>query len=79
MTPAELKTARHRLGYSITDLATALSTPDPPPRIAYPDRLAGQVNQRTVRRWEDGTWDIPGPVVVAVGFMLREMARGKTK
>jgi DNA-binding transcriptional regulator YiaG len=55
MTPAELKTARKTLGISAEGFA----------------RLVGVASGRTVRRWEDGTQDIPGPVVVLTGLMLR--------
>lgn len=48
MTPAELKSARHALGLSAEGFA----------------RLVGVASGRTVRRWEDGSQDIPGPVVV---------------
>ena len=32
--------------------------------------LALEVDPRTVRRWEAGPQAVPGPVKVAVGFML---------
>lgn len=70
MTPEQLKEARQTLGLSASGMAKALSDPDKPPRIADPSKPAGQVDPRTVRRWEDGTQDIPGPVVVAVTLMM---------
>ncbi|MGH2619531.1 MAG: helix-turn-helix domain-containing protein [Anaerolineales bacterium] len=48
MTPAELKHYRKSLGLSVEAFARAVGV------------MAG----RTVRRWEDGTRDIPGPVIV---------------
>lgn len=56
MTPANLKSARHALGLSAEGMARAL-----------------QVSSgRTVRRWEAGDRDIPGPVKVALRYMLGE-------
>lgn len=71
MTPAELKEARRRLGLSASEMAAALTDPDPRNR-------ADPVNPRTVRRWEDGSQYIPGPVVVAVTLMLRLKAAGRS-
>lgn len=48
LTPQELKQARKSLGLSAEGLA----------------RLVGVASGRTVRRWEAGGQDIPGPVVV---------------
>lgn len=48
MSPSELKSLRHALGLSADGFA----------------RLAHVASGRTVRRWEDGSQDIPGPVVV---------------
>ena len=56
MTPEELKEARHKLGLSARGLATALDM--------------GQWGGRTVRRWEK-EGPVPGPVAVAVRFMLQ--------
>jgi DNA-binding transcriptional regulator YiaG len=55
MTPTELKSARHALGLSAEGFA----------------RAVGVESGRTVRRWESGERDIPGPVVVLTGLMLR--------
>lgn len=55
MTPADFKAARQRLGLSQNALARALRVAD----------------GRTVRRWEAGQRDIPGPAMVAVAYMLR--------
>lgn len=71
MTPAQFREARDRLGLSAAQMARALSDPDAPPSVKDPDTPAGQVAGRTVRRWEDGSQDVPGPVVVAVRAMLR--------
>jgi DNA-binding transcriptional regulator YiaG len=46
MTPAQLKKARHALGLSADGFA----------------RLIGIKSGRTVRRWESGEREIPGPV-----------------
>lgn len=51
MTPAELKAIRHALGLSAEGFA----------------RLTLTASGRTVRRWEDGSQDIPGPVQVLAG------------
>lgn len=50
MTPAELKSVRHALGLSAEGFA----------------RLVRVESGRTVRRWEAGDRDIPGPVAVIV-------------
>ena len=50
MTPNELKAARHALGLSAEGFA----------------RLVRVESGRTVRRWESGERDIPGPVIVLV-------------
>lgn len=47
MTPAELKSTRQSLGLSAERFAA----------------FVGVETGRTVRRWEDGTRDIPGPVI----------------
>lgn len=60
MTPAELKAARHALGLSAEGFA----------------RLVGVASGRTVRRWEAGGQDIPGPVVVLLtAIMTNEAVR----
>jgi DNA-binding transcriptional regulator YiaG len=48
MSPDEFKEARRKLGLSAQELATAL----------------GVADGRTVRRWEAGDRDIPGPAIV---------------
>lgn len=50
MTPEELKAARHALGLSAEGMAS----------------LVNVQGGRTVRKWEAGDRDIPGPVVVLV-------------
>ena len=59
VTPAQFKAARQALGYSAEGLARAL-------RVQ---------SGRTVRRWEKGDRDIPGPAVVALAFMLARAGR----
>ena len=54
MTPADLKAARHVLGLSAEGFARAV-------RVE---------SGRTVRRWEAGDRDIPGPVTVLVELWL---------
>lgn len=58
MTGKQLKAARKRLGLSARGLADALEMP-------------GRWADRTVRRWESGELDVPGPVVVAVRGLLQ--------
>lgn len=58
MTPDELKTARTTLGLTQAQFAQVLG-------------LDGVHSARTVRRWEDAERDIPGPVVVLTGLLLR--------
>ena len=65
MTPAELKSARHALGLSIPRLAEMLSDSE------HAKDGPSPVDPRNVRRWENGTRDIPHPVVVLVKSMLR--------
>lgn len=55
MTPETLKSARHALGLSAEGLA----------------RLVGVESGRTVRRWEAGERDIPGPVAIIVGALMK--------
>lgn len=62
MTPADLTAARKRLGLSQAGLSQALRM--------------GKHGGRTVRRWELGEIEVPGPVAVAVELMLREKAQG---
>jgi len=54
MTPTELKEARRKLGLSASKMADALRVSD----------------GRTIRRWEAGDRDIPGPAIVAIEMML---------
>lgn len=58
MTPAELKSIRHSLGLSAEGLA----------------RLVGVESGRTVRRWEAGDRDIPGPVRVLLTSIMASAA-----
>lgn len=54
MTPAELKAARHALGLSAEGFAT----------------LVNVQGGRTVRKWEAGDRDIPGPVTVLTTALM---------
>ena len=58
MTPADLTAARKQLGLSQAGLAAALRM--------------GKHGGRTVRRWELGEIEVPGPVAVAVELMLAQ-------
>jgi DNA-binding transcriptional regulator YiaG len=53
MTAAELKSARHALGLTVDGFA----------------RIVRVQSGRTVRRWESGERDIPGPVKVIVELL----------
>jgi len=58
MSPDQLKAARQRLGYTQRQLAIELHL--------------GENGARTVRRWELGEREIPGPVEVLIGEWLRD-------
>lgn len=58
MTPEELKAARHALGLSAEGFAS----------------FVGVQGGRTVRKWEAGDRDIPGPVVVLTRACLESSA-----
>ena len=58
MTGDELRNARHALGLSTSEFADFVSVSD----------------ARSVRRWEDNTRDIPGPVEVLVRAVLKSPA-----
>lgn len=58
MSPTELKSARHALGLSAEGFA----------------RLVRVESGRTVRRWESGERDIPGPVAVLVEAIMASTA-----
>jgi transcriptional regulator with XRE-family HTH domain len=59
MTPADLRRARKALGLSQKGLAEAL-------------RLSEKNGGRSVRNWERDGNTVPGPVQVAVEFLLAE-------
>lgn len=59
MTPRQLKTARKKLGMTQQQLGEALE-------------LDGKWKSRTVRLWEADGGTVPGPVAVAVRYMLKE-------
>jgi DNA-binding transcriptional regulator YiaG len=56
VSPTELREARRKLGLSASALARALEL--------------GGGGDRTVRRWEAGERDIPGPVRVVIRMLL---------
>ena len=58
MTPSDLRATRHALGLSAAGLATLLGVQD----------------GRTVRRWEAGEREIPGPVHVLLDSILQSRA-----
>ncbi|TPG45983.1 helix-turn-helix domain-containing protein [Roseomonas nepalensis] len=58
MTPQELKAARNAVGLSAEGFA----------------RLVRVESGRTVRRWESGEREIPGPVVVLVEALMASRA-----
>lgn len=59
MTPADLRAARDALGLTQGGLAKAL-------------RLSPKNGDRTVRIWETDGNTVPGPVQVAVAYMLKD-------
>ncbi len=59
MTPTELKNARNKLGLTQSGLAARM--------------LMSKHGGRTVRRWEAGEIDVPGPVALCIGYMLAEL------
>jgi transcriptional regulator with XRE-family HTH domain len=58
MTPEKLKLARHRMGYSVTEMADAL-------------RLSLDNGATSIRKMESGKVRISGPIMVAVDAMLK--------
>jgi transcriptional regulator with XRE-family HTH domain len=58
MTPEKLKLARHRMGYSVTEMADAL-------------RLSLDNGATSIRKMESGKVRITGPIMVAVDAMLK--------
>lgn len=58
MTPTELKSARKALGLSAAGLA----------------RLVRVAEGRTVRRWESGESEVPGPVSALLEAILEDRA-----
>lgn len=62
MTPAELKEARQSLGLSQSELAA----------------LCHVQSDRTIRKWESGERDIPGPIIVLVALFQAHPAALKT-
>jgi DNA (cytosine-5)-methyltransferase 1 len=58
MSPADLRSARKRLGLSQSGLAEALRM--------------GPNGERTIRRWERGEVPITGPASVAIESLLRD-------
>ncbi len=58
MTPEQLKFHRHALGLSAEGFA----------------RIVRVSSGRTVRRWERGDRDIPGPVIILVKLFIADKA-----
>jgi predicted transcriptional regulator len=58
MKPDKLKLARHRMGYSVNEMADAL-------------RLSPANGGATVRKMEAGKINITGPISVAVDAMMK--------
>jgi len=54
MDPIDFKIARNRLGLSVRDMVA----------------LFGLGSDRTIRRWEEGEKDIPGPVLLLIDLCL---------
>lgn len=66
MTPENLRAARKSLGLTQTQMADAL-------------RLSEKNGARSIRIWEKDGNTVPGPVQIAVGYMMREHeAKGRT-
>jgi len=65
MTPADLRASRKALGLTQSGLARAL-------------RLSEKNGDRSVRIWESDGNTVPGPVQVAVEFMLEQVRNSKT-
>lgn len=65
MEPAELRAARKTLGLTQSGLARAL-------------RLSEKNGDRSIRIWETEGNTVPGPVQVAVGFMLERAKNTQT-
>ena len=64
MTGPELETARKRLNLTAADLGRTFQLEDRDPGFQ-------------IRRWEKGVYPVPGPVAVAVGYMLKELDASK--
>lgn len=62
MIPAEFREARRALGLSQKGMAQAL-------------RMSPSNGARSIRNWETDGNTVPGPVQVAVGFMLGDAIR----
>jgi hypothetical protein len=66
MTPQELTAARKALRLTSSGLGRALE-------------MTARDPGRSVREWEKGTTSIPGPVAVALRYMLREKLSEKAQ
>lgn len=62
MTPRDLRAARKQLGLTQSGLAARL-------------RLSEKNGDRSIRIWEQDGNTVPGPVQVAVEYMLKERAQ----
>jgi DNA-binding transcriptional regulator YiaG len=65
MTPADFRNARKALGLSQKEMAKVL-------------RLSEKNGDRSIRIWESEGNTVPGPVQVAVEFMLERKGNRKT-
>ncbi|MEE9159936.1 MAG: hypothetical protein V3U60_16315 [Gammaproteobacteria bacterium] len=66
MTPRQFKAARLAIGLSTAKMASALSDPDSD---------SSPVSARTIRRWESKTGEVPGPAIVSICYMLRDIVQ----
>ena len=60
-TPEDVKAARAKLGMTLNQLAHAL-------------RMSPKNGERTIRRWEDGDYPVPGPAQIALETLVKEHA-----
>ena len=66
MTGEEVREAREALGLTQDGLAAVL-------------RIEGEYRRDTVRGWESGKRDVPGPAAVAIEFLVEKKKCERTK
>ena len=66
MTGEDVRKAREALGLTQDGLAAVL-------------RIEGEYRRDTVRGWESGKRDVPGPAAVAIGFLLEQKKCERSK